>query len=252
MSMSAQQVGWADVRDSHDRYLREMNCQVVHASLHARDGWARHYVLREGERAVGHGALLVEGPWAGTRTVFEFFVAREWRPRALAHFEALLMASDATHVQAQTNDTLLVAMLHTWVREVSSEKLLFGDGGAMQLPGNGALFRRAEQRDAARLFPHEVEPVGEYVLECAGEIAATGGVMYHYNPPYGDVFMEVAPKFRRRGLGAYLVQELMRVCREAGKVPCARCDPRNVASRRTCCRAGFVPVGAVVSGRIGG
>jgi GNAT superfamily N-acetyltransferase len=38
-------------------------------------------------------------------------------------------------------------------------------------------------------------------------------LFFHYNPPYGDVYMEVAEPFRRRGLGAYLVQELKRIVR---------------------------------------
>lgn len=250
MKLSARETVWADVRESHERYLREMGCQVVHASLHGRAGWAREFVLECGGRAVGHGSLLVDGPWAGTRTVFEFFVESEARAETFRLFSALVQEGGATHVEAQTNDRWLAAMLLTCGREVEAEKLLFADEVTTEFAARGAVFRGARPEDAARVFAHELEPVGDYVLEVDEEIAATGGVMYHYNPPYGDVFMEVAPKFRRRGLGTYLVQELKRVCRKAGKVPCARCDLDNVASRQTCLRAGFLPVGCVVRARI--
>ncbi len=203
-----------------------------------------------GGRAVGHGSLLADGPWAGTRTVFEFFVEPDAKAEMFRLFSALVQESGATHVDAQTNDRWLAPMLFTCGREMTAEKLLFADDVTTGFPARGAVFRRARAADAARVFAHELEPVGDYVLEVDGEIVATGGVMYHYNPPYGDVFMEVAPTFRRQGWGAYLVQELKRVCREAGKVPCARCDPNNVASRQTCLRAGFLPVGCIVRGRI--
>lgn len=80
---------------------------------------------------------------------------------------------------------------------------------------------------------------------------ATGGLLYHYNPPYGDIYMEVAEPFRLRGLGSYLVQELKRVCREGGHVPAVRCGTDNAGSRLTLQRAGMSPCGRIVSGRVG-
>ena len=63
--------------------------------------------------------------------------------------------------------------------------------------------------------------------------------------------MDVAEAFRRRGLGAFIVQELKRVCYEGGSVPAARCGADNVPSRRTLQKAGFVPCGHILNGRLG-
>jgi len=71
----------------------------------------------------------------------------------------------------------------------------------------------------AHIFPHQREPSGDWVIEVQGAVVATGGFLCHYNPPYGDIFMEVAEPARRLGFGSYLVQELKRVCYEAGKKP---------------------------------
>jgi GNAT superfamily N-acetyltransferase len=79
---------------------------------------------------------------------------------------------------------------------------------------------------------------------------ATGGLFFHYNPPYGDIYMEVAAAHRRRGLGSYLVQELKRLCREMGCVPAARCNTANVASRLALQRAGMFPCARIVQGRL--
>ena len=73
-------------------------------------------------------------------------------------------------------------------------------------------------------------------------------MLYHYNRPYGDIHMKIAEPFRRKGLGAYLVQELKAVCRVEGTVPAARCNVANLPSRKTLQRAGFVPCGNIVAG----
>jgi GNAT superfamily N-acetyltransferase len=72
----------------------------------------------------------------------------------------------------------------------------------------------------------------------------------HYNPPYGDIFMEVDERFRNRGFGSYLVQEVKRVCYESGKRPAARCDVTNEASRRTLQKAGLLPCARIVRANI--
>lgn len=75
-------------------------------------------------------------------------------------------------------------------------------------------------------------------------------MLFHYNPPFGDIHMQIAEPFRRRGLGTFLAQELKRVCYDAGYVPAARCSPANVASVRTLQKAGFIPCGHILSGSL--
>ncbi len=104
--------------------------------------------------------------------------------------------------------------------------------------------------DAAQTFTHHREPVGDWVLQLDGSIVATGGILFHYNRPYGDIYMEVAAPFRRRGFGSYLVQELKRICRDGGSVPCARCSPTNLASRKTLAKAGFVAYAHILVGQL--
>ena len=223
-----------------ERYRAEMRCQIVHDSLHERPGWTQPYWLRVGEETVGYGSVLVGGPWTGTRTAFELYVAPEHRARVFALFETLLAAGEGTHVHAQTNDPLLTPMLHAYAAGVTSEAIVFADGGTTALPAPaGATLRRA---------PGDPCEAWEVVVDDA--VAASGGILFHYNRPYGDIYMEVAEPFRRRGLGAWLVQELKRVCDEGGSVPCARCNTGNVASRRTLQRAGLVPVAHIMSGPV--
>jgi GNAT superfamily N-acetyltransferase len=88
-------------------------------------------------------------------------------------------------------------------------------------------------------------------VELGGTAVGKGGILFHYNRPYGDIWMDVEPAHRRRGLGGWLVQELKRECYELGAVPAARCNPENVASRQTLQKAGFVPCGHILIGSLG-
>jgi GNAT superfamily N-acetyltransferase len=252
MKLSVNSARVEDIHFFRESYRREMNCQIVHDSLHARTGWTQPYLLSIGGETVGYGSVAVGGLWQGKPTIFEFYVLPDHRSRAFDLFETWLVASEAIAIETQTNDVLLTVMMHTFARDVTSEKLLFHDKITTTLSASGAVFRRAAPEDAAQLAEYELDPHSGWVVEMEGDITAAGGIHFHYNPPYGDIFMKVAEPYRRRGLGAYLVQELKRICYEDGKVPAARCNTENIASRKTLQRAGFVPCGHILSGRLSG
>jgi GNAT superfamily N-acetyltransferase len=219
-----------------DMYRREMNCQIVHDNMHARTGWTQPYLFEVDGAAVGYGSILIGGPWTGTRTVFEFFVAPNYRARVFDLFEGLLETSEATAMEVQSNDVLVTVMLHTWARNIVSEKIIFEDRLTTNWRFEGARVRRRD------------EPGQHWIIELDGVAAANGGILYHYNRPFGDIYMEVSEPYRRRGLGCFLVQELKRICYLLGSIPCARCNPDNLASRRTLQKAGFVPCAHILTG----
>src|SRR5262249_56984782 len=113
-----------------------------------------------------------------------------------------------------------------------------------------AHFRRATPEDAAQIAQQQLDPGARWLVAVGGVVAAAGDILFHYNRPYGDIYMKVGGSFRRRGVGTYLVQELKRICYKGGSVPAARCNPQNIASRQTLQRAGFVPCGHIVKGTV--
>jgi GNAT superfamily N-acetyltransferase len=100
------------------------------------------------------------------------------------------------------------------------------------------------------VFEHRIEPVGDYVVELGGEIIASGGFLLHYNRPFADLYMEVREDARGRGVGAFLVQELKKESYLAGRVPAARCNLKNTASRATLIKAGLRVCGFMLMGKI--
>ena len=59
----------------------------------------------------------------------------------------------------------------------------------------------------------------EAVADLIGTAVATGGFLCHYNPPYGDIFMNVFEPYRRQGFGSYMVQEAKRCSIVASSSP---------------------------------
>jgi GNAT superfamily N-acetyltransferase len=251
MKLSAKPVPVPDILPWRDLYRQEMNCQIIHDSLHAREGWTKEYFLLIGDTTVGYGSVTVGGPWKGKPTVFEFYIPLQHRARLFDLFSTLLTASGAVAIETQSNDVLLTIMLHAFAESIVSESILFHDKmTTSHLPPRGSVVRRATPDDAVQISSQNLDEDAEWLLEVDGTIAATGGILFHYNRPYGDIYMAVAEPFRKRGFGAYLVQELKRICYEHGNVPAARCNPKNVASRKTLLKAGFIPCGHILVGPV--
>tara|TARA_B100000029_G_scaffold294866_1_gene288177 strand:- start:13 stop:348 length:336 start_codon:yes stop_codon:yes gene_type:complete len=103
-------------------------------------------------------------------------------------------------MRVQTNDALASVMLHAFGTDLKCESILFHDRAQTALSVAGARFRPATA-DEAPDTP-EAQLPWRAVVEVDGRVAATGGVLFHYNRPYGDIYMDVKESFRRRGLGA--------------------------------------------------
>jgi GNAT superfamily N-acetyltransferase len=240
----------AEVRPLRDLYRREMSCQIVLDSWLGR-GWCDAYLLRLDGRAVGYG--LVGGVRADPKdTVTEFYVLPPHRAAALPLFRRLVALSKARVIEVQTNDVLLTLMLFDCANPIESTTLLFHDALTTRLAVPGATVRRATEADREAVVARNLDADAEWLLEAGDEVVATGGVLFHYNVPFGDVFMAVADGFRRRGYGSFLVQELKRICYERGRVPAARCNAANEASRATLQKAGLLPCARVLTGKLPG
>ena len=229
----------------------EMNCQIVHDSIHRRLGWTLTYLLELNGVAVGFGSVAIAGPWKDKPTVFEFHIAPPHRLRSFDFFEAFLAEAKPQFMEAQSNDTLLTVMLHTYAQDVVTESIVFHDKIKTEHAVNGVELQCLTPMQEIRTQIEQRQGGPEWQVELNGEVVGKGGILFHYNRPYGDIYMEIAEPFRKRGLGSWLVQELKREAYSLGAVPCARCNPTNMASRRTLQKAGFVPFAHILNGVLG-
>lgn len=236
MQIDVRRAEYRDVEAMRELYRQEQNCQIIHDSILAR-GMADPYLVLVDGRVGGYG-----GVWNrfDVGRVMEFYTRPDLRVRAQPMFREFVAASQATSIEAQTNIPIMLLMLCDFASDIAVANVLFEDAVVTDLPCPGGGFRPAT--------PEDGDAGGEYVIEAGAGIVAAGGFLCHYNPPYGDVYMSVVESARRQGYGSYVVQEIKRVCYEAGRKPAARCDAGNAASRRTLEKAGFLPCGRLLTG----
>lgn len=232
MKIEVARVDAREVAPLRELHRQEMNCQIVHDSFLGR-GFSDPYLICVGGRLAGYG-LVANKHYPDT--VDEFYTFPAYRAAALPMFRELLQVSQASRIRVQTNDRLLLMMLYDCATNITSEAILFEDGYSTYLTCPAGALRPG--------------PEGDWVIENDGVTAAKGGVLCHYNPPYGDIYMEVDEAYRQRGYGSYLVQELKRIAYEMGKKPAARCNVDNLASRRTLQKAGMLPCGRILLGDV--
>jgi GNAT superfamily N-acetyltransferase len=247
MKIEAKRVQATEIDALRQAYRAEAKCQIIYDSFLPR--WlADAYALSVEGNVVGYGALANR---FYPRHIVEFYLDPEYRIDALEFFRELLLVTRATHVRAQTNMPLPMRMLFDTTKNIAAEKVLFSEGPApTQIPApDGMKFRHITEAEAEEFAKHQ-EVLTEWILEGKEGIVATGGYLTHYNPPYADIFMAVGDAGRRRGYGSYIVQELCRTVREAGKIPAARCDPEVTGSRRALERGGLVVCGHLAFGEV--
>lgn len=229
-----------EIRPLRERFVGAARCQIVRYSILPRglaDAWALSY----GGATVGYA-----GVWNRhfPGRVTEFHVESTARERVPELLLTLMRRTGAHEIETQTNLPLAARTLNALGREIRVENFLFRAGESNSLVLPGALVRRRRPDDDA--------PEGEWVLELDGRGVAAGGFLTHYNAPWADLYYEVVPEARRRGVGSFLVQELRRLCEDAGHRAAARCDPANEASRRALVRGGMKPCGRLVVGSCAG
>jgi GNAT superfamily N-acetyltransferase len=246
MIITAQPCELDSILALRDAYRLEMSCQIIHDSIHSRQGWTQEYSLQIDGKQVGYGSVAIAGPWTAVPSLYEFYVAAPYRLKVFELFAVLRKVSGALRMEIQSNDVLTTAMFHSYGKNIAADAILFKDGVTTNLAPRGATFRAATEADGLDVSAAQLPWHG--VVELEGSVAATGGILFHYNRPYGDIYMEVREEFRRRGLGAFIVQELKRVCYEGGFKPGARTGPDNISSQRTLQRAGFVPYAHILVG----
>ena len=236
MQITAERAEYKEIEAMRELYREEARCQIIHDSA-LRRGLADSYLIHSAGKRAGYGGVWNKH-YPGR--IMEFYVLPALRQSTAAMFRALVAGSDATHTEAQTNMPTMLTMLYDYALEIAVENILFEDMLTTRLACDGVWFRCSK--------PGDGKETNEWVLEADGSMIGSGGVLFHYNPPYGDIYMEVAEQHRRKGFGSYLVQELKRVCYEGGHRPAARCNPDNAASRLTLQRAGFGVCGRMLAG----
>jgi RimJ/RimL family protein N-acetyltransferase len=232
-----------EVKDLRKSFLQENKIQFVHDKCHYY-GWADYYLFEIDGLKKGYGCV-----WGGNKrqdrdTIFEFYLEAPYRKFSSTIFRSLQALSKARFVECQTNNDLLSKLVFEVAKNINAEAILFEDYYQSGLDLKGIVFKRSVREN------NNPDDSGEYVLELDGEEIASGGFMMNYNFPYADIYMEVKEKFRSKGYCSLIVQELKKLVYAIGRVPSARCNIKNQASKSCLQKAGFRPCGFLLNGEI--
>jgi GNAT superfamily N-acetyltransferase len=228
-------------------FLQENNFQIRYDACHQR-GWTDSYIFVCDDQKIGYGSIRGNEKHSDRDSVFEFYIIPSFRSITSAVFSELLKVCAATFIECQSNDLLQTSMLYQFAENINSDTILFEDGAQTFLTSDKVIFRKITDDDLS--FEHKSEPPGDFVLEFNKEIAATGGFFLHYNMPFADLYMEVKEEYRKKGFGSFLIQEIRRECYLAGRVPAARCNINNAASKMTLLKGGFKIAGYMLLGKV--
>src|SRR4051794_21064138 len=110
MPTIAHRVELQEIERMRDIYRHEMNCQIIHDSIHRRPGWSQEYLLTQDGAKVGYGSVAVAGPWKEIPSLYEFFVLPQHRRHIFDLFLCLFTSSGAAVIETQSNDALLTVM----------------------------------------------------------------------------------------------------------------------------------------------
>jgi hypothetical protein len=228
-------------------FLQENNFQIRYNAFHERC-WTDSYFIIYNKERVGYGSIKGNRNINDRDTVFEFYLTPSFRNLASIAFLELLKSTKANFIECQSNDVLLTSLLFQYAQSINSNVILFENSFTSNIKIDTTIFRKRNDNDI--VFEHTSEPVGDYVLEVNKQVIATGGFLLHYNKPFADLYMEVERTHRQKGFGSFLIQELKRGCYLAGRVPAARCNIDNVASRATLTKAGLKIAGFMLFGLV--
>jgi GNAT superfamily N-acetyltransferase len=247
MDLKVVKTDLAAIQSLRALFLQENNFQVRYDSCHWR-GWADEYVFTDGDTQIGYGSVMGRDDLKLRDSIFEFYLVPAYRNRMAAIFAELIKVSGVIYIECQSNDLLLSGMLYEFAKNISSNVVLFKAGSSTHHKFDDVIFRK--KLDTDRLFDHQSEPEGDYVLEKNGGIIGSGGFLLHYNKPFADLYMEVQSNHRRKGYGSFLIQEVKKACYLAGRVPAARCNISNPASKATLLKGGMEIAGYMLTGEV--
>jgi RimJ/RimL family protein N-acetyltransferase len=239
MEIVVSKVSLKEVQPLRDLRLAEIDFQFVYNKCHGA-GWADTYLFTiDGEKA-GYGSIWGKDKREERDAIFVFYLLEPYRRLANSIFPELHKVSGASYVECQTNDRLITDMLFEYCANIYADRILFEDSITTEMKMPGAVFKKAVNNDGET----------EYILERDGEIVATGGFIWNYNFPYIDMYYEVKESHRQKGFGTLITQELKKEAYLLDRVPAARCNINNKASKATLLKAGMKVCGHILIGEL--
>ncbi|MDN5287928.1 MAG: Acetyltransferase protein [Mucilaginibacter sp.] len=228
-----------EIEQHRQLFLAETKFQFIYNKCHGA-GWVDNYLFEFKERPIGYGSVWGKDKREDRDTICEFFLDQPFRKYGRRIFDQFIIAANAIFVECQTNDNMLASMAFESAKNINAEAILFEDAFETAFTIDGAKFvktRNSDEWDA-------------YSIQKNEDVVATGGFIWNYNFPYIDIYYEVKENFRKQGYGVLIMQELKKEAYKLNRLPAARCNVNNQASKALLLKAGMRVCGHIIIGEI--
>lgn len=239
MKITVIKTSLAEISALQKLFLAESPFQFVYHKTHAA-GWADTYLFTMDDIQVGYAAVWGKERREDRDAVFEFYLLKPFRKLTDEIFSAFQKSSGVKYIECQTNDPLLSAILFDQTVNINVQAILFEDSFETKLKIAHTILRKNDSKDDGP----------DYVLEENGNIVASGGYVWNYNFPFIDMYYEVEESHRQRGFGSLIAQELKKEAYRMNRIPAARCNINNKASKATLLKAGMRICGHILIGTL--
>ncbi len=220
-------------------FLSEIKFQFIYNKCH-KAGWADVYLFTMNKLHIGYGSVWGKDKRENRDTIFEFYISEPFRKHDSRIFADFIQYSGTGFIECQSNDILIARMLFEYAENIKAEAIIFEDSYETDLKIPGCRLIKNELSDEDIV----------YRLEMDDRLVATGGYVWNYNYPFIDLYYEVKEEHRKNGFGSLIVQELKKEAYRLKRVPAARCNVKNMASKRTLIKAGMRVCGYILIGEL--
>ena len=234
-------------------------------------GFSEHYALESGSNRIGYYCINAE------KELIAFYL----RPAEIGHAENALKFILQNHqiktVLAGTNDAFYLSTSLALATNTKVHTLLFQDNAHLPLTNvekDKYQFNLATEKDFDEIAQHYIAASGSidtesvetgyaglkgyiksvmqdhhiFTLKQNGNLLATSECRFSKTQnPYADVGMIVAEKFRRRGIGSYILGMTRTFCHQNEKKPICSCEANNIGSKKAIKNAGFISRNCIVA-----
>lgn len=212
-------------------------------------GNSQCYIINYNGQKVGHCFI------DSKKTLVQFHVIKEHYLNATEIFEYLLSNELVKNASVSTKETEFLSLCLDYQKSISIDSYLFTDiknieshltnfeNISFRLATNDDIEIIKIKCDAAFEGYYEdlIENDQLFVLYSNDILLGIGEFrIFKSDHRYGDIGMVVAEDYRKKGIGTYIITQLKEHCYKNNLKPMACCNPKNIASRKTLEKSGFI------------
>lgn len=189
------------------------------------------------------------------KTIVQFYVSKNYFIYSPEIFEYVTESNIVEKAAVSTKEPAFLSLCLDYQKSLDVDMYLFNDNQNIvkELNSfNNISFRLAKIKDINTIknkcdtayegyYENLIENNQLFVLYSSNTLLGIGEFrIIKSNTQYGDIGVVVAEEYRRKGIATYIITQLKKHCYNNNLKPMACCDIKNIASKKTLEKSGFI------------